>query len=159
MRKRDLVRRVSELLKENDIKKPTRAITKRLYISDDDGNTQAFETRMSASRTIYTQEDVRVIIETMIYTIKEALRDGQDVNIPGFGKFSLKFHKGYTVTAANPLNVSEVPPRYKIKFSPFPELQESARLFQASQTDIWAKPDLDEDVEAGDEEGGDGGGY
>ena len=93
MTKIGLVRRVAEVMRLNNIRKPVIFPKKKLHISDDDGNKKDFFVKSTEKDVMYTVDDIEKIIDATIEVIKEQLKKGEPVAVHGFGTFGLKYRK------------------------------------------------------------------
>ena len=93
MNKLDFVHKITVNLRENNMKKPVRSPRQVFHISDDDGNSKDFVIKAAERSYIYTEEDVKRILDAALEELANALQDGDDVNITGYGSIGLKFRK------------------------------------------------------------------
>lgn len=91
MNKKELISAVSSKLREEDARKKMRVDKHKFYISDDSGNTAAFDIKQQEKSILYNKDDVRAIIDSTIEVMINAIRNGEEINIKGFGV--LKLHK------------------------------------------------------------------
>lgn len=61
-------------------------------------------------------------VETLINTIKEALKNGERVTISDFGTFFVKFRKARKGRNPKTGEIIDIPPRKVVKFTPAPKL-------------------------------------
>ena len=66
MFKEEFIGRVTDILRENDTRKPVSVKKQVFHITDDNGNTADFNVRQQDKRVIYTVEDTRNIIDACI---------------------------------------------------------------------------------------------
>ena len=93
MNKLDFVHKITVNLRENNMKKPVRSPKQVFHISDDDGNSKDFVIKAAERSYIYTEEDVKRILDAALEELANALQNGDDVNITGYGSIGLKFRK------------------------------------------------------------------
>ena len=74
MNKKDLVSRVSEILRENDLRKPVKIKKHKFRIIDEEGNTADFTVKRADKQVIYTVDDINKIIDACIDAILESIR-------------------------------------------------------------------------------------
>ena len=79
MNKRELVKAAANAAKENGLRKYVSTPKKVFFVSDEDGNTKQFVAQGSDSAVLYNAKDVEAIFEMLLYSIKEALKNGEDV--------------------------------------------------------------------------------
>ena len=91
MNKKDLVSRVSEILRENDLRKPVKIKKHKFQIIDEEGNTAHFTVKRADKRVLYTVDDIGNIIDACLEAVLESVRRGEEVNIRGFGTLGLHY--------------------------------------------------------------------
>ena len=126
---------MSEVMRENNIRKPV-SIPKRVFhISDDDGNHKDFTVKQIDKSVIYTAGDIEVMLDTMQYVIQEAMKNGEDIRLRGFGTFTKRYRKESVVK--NVLNGEEVhlPGHYYPVFIPGNDLRRSLQVYEQSLAD------------------------
>lgn len=135
MNKRDFIKRVSELLRENNIKKPVSMPKQVFHISDDDGNTKDFTVKKSDKAVLYTLDDVNLIVDACLCVIKDALRQGDSVSIHGFGSIGLNYRKPRMTKQIGSDNDVVISGRYVPKFSFGNDLRRCAKMYELSLSD------------------------
>ena len=81
--------------------------------------------RRIAQQTKLPQKEVAQVVEATIDTIREALKNGDEVRLVGFGSFKVRTsaaRKGVNPRDRSPL---EVPAKERVRFSPGKELAEA----------------------------------
>lgn len=135
MNKRDLIGKVAEVLRENDVRKPISAQKTVLHISDDCGNQSDFIVKKSERGVLFTVNDVSAIIDACLVVIEDAIKHGEDVTIHGFGSLGVH-HRAARETkhpeTGEPVNVAA---RYVPKFSFGNNLRMAAKVYELSLTD------------------------
>lgn len=140
MNKKDLISRVTEALRNNDIRKPV-AIPKQVFhISDDEGNSKDFIVRKTDKSVLYNANDVSMILDACLSVVEDAIKHGEDVSIHGFG--TLGVHKRAARKTKHPDTgeVVEVSARYVPKFSFGNNLRMAAKLYELSLDDFRNSP-------------------
>lgn len=132
MNKRELVKAAANAAKENGLRKYVSTPKKVFFVSDEDGNTKQFVAQGSDSAVLYNAKDVEAIFEMLLYSIKEALKNGEDVSIRGFGRFSLRYHKPRMVKDVKTDEKYDVGGRYYPHFYASDDLKMVAKLYQMS---------------------------
>lgn len=150
MNRRDFVRRVANLMRENNIRKPVSTPRHVFHISDDEGNTKNFIIKKTDKTVMYTAEDVDAILESCICVIEELLRRGDSLSIQGFGSLGLKYRKARKTKAPSTEEWVEVAARYIPKFSFGERLRLSAKIYELSLQDGKPLPVFDESEEKDD---------
>lgn len=132
MNRKELIKEVSGVLKENNMKKPVRTSKKVFHISDDEGNSKDFVIKAENKTAIYTTDDIAAILDAALYVTKEALKKGGEVNIHGFGNLGLIYRKPRKVKAVGTGNAVTIDGHYIPKFSFGNELRLCAKLYELS---------------------------
>ena len=84
MDKAGLVRKISDLLKENNIKRPV-SIPKQVFtFSDNEGHYKNFVVKKNDRREIYTIYDIENIIEAALEVMKNEIKHGGEIYIRDF---------------------------------------------------------------------------
>lgn len=152
MNKRDFVKRVSEVLRDSDIKKPISIPKQVFHISDDEGNSKDFTVKKVDKYAIYTANDISAIMDACLYVIQESLKKGEPISLHGFGTFSLRYRKPRATKSIKENEDIVIEGRYVPKFSFGNELRLCAKMYELSLSDRLPEPEpvFDE----ADEEGG-----
>lgn len=135
MNRRELVKNVVGKLRENGIKKPISAQRQVLHISDDSGNSTNFVVKKSDRSILFTYEDIESILDTFITVIEDALKEGDQISIRGFGTLGLHYRKARRTKHPDTGEPVEVPDRYVPKFAFGNDLRMCARLFELALED------------------------
>lgn len=146
MNRKELVRRVSGVLRDNNVKKPVYTPKQVFHISDDDGNTKDFVIKKNDTGVLFTTEDVDAIIDACIYVIQDALKHGDGVSIRGFGSLGLHHRKARITkhpTTGEPVDVEA---RYVPKFVSGNDLKLCAKIYELSTEErLCELPPLDDE--------------
>ena len=81
MVRKELIRRMTEVMRENDIRKPISFPKHVFHISDDEGNRRDFTVKKVDKSVIYTADDVEAVLDTLQYVIQEALKAGEEKTV------------------------------------------------------------------------------
>ena len=150
MNRKELIRRVTNVMRDNHIKKPVYAQKQVLHISDDDGNTKDFVIKKNDTGVLFTTDDVEKIIDTCIYVIEDAIKHGDSVTFRGFGTLGLNYRKARTTKHPGTGEAVEVEARYVPKFVSGNDLKMCAKVYELSIGEkLCELPPLD-DEEDGD---------
>lgn len=156
MNKSGLVRDITAVLKQNDVRKDMPAKKHVFYISDDEGNSKKFSVTQQARGVLFTASDVEAIVDAMQFVINESIKRGEEVNLLGFGSFKLRHLKHISVRDFNSDGKIEIPDRYTVKFVPGCDMKNSAAVYGTSIEDMRAITlplGLAEEDDADDEDG------
>ena len=156
MNRKELVRRVATVMRENNIRKPVSSQKQVLHISDDDGNTSDFVIKKTDKGVLFTYDDVDAIIGACISVVEDAIKHGEHISIRGFGTLALHYRKARKTKHPDTGEAVDVPERYIPKFTYGNELRMCARIFELSLADglsDYIEPKPDSDMEGGDYNG------
>lgn len=132
MNRKELVRRVSNALRDNNIRKPVCVQKQVLHISDDDGNTKDFVIKKNDTSVAFTADDIDAVIDACIYVIQDALKHGDNVSVRGFGSLYLHHRKARTTKHPTTGEVVDVDARYVPKFVSGNDLKMCAKIYELS---------------------------
>lgn len=155
MNKRQLVSRVAEVMRLNNIRKQVLVPKKVLHISDDDGNHKDFIVKSADKNVLFSVDDVENILDAIIQVVEESLKVGEPVTIQGFGTLGLKYRKARVTKQVGTDEWIDVAARYVPKFSFGNDLRMAAKLYELSLDDLKLNEPLPI-FSDGDEDGGDG---
>ncbi len=130
MYRKEFASRVASVLRQNDIKKTVKSPKHVFHISDDEGNSKDFVVRGSEKRKLYTVDDVDAIIEGCIAVALDALREGDTVDIYGFGRLFLKYRKPRYTRNIETGEIIPVRASYTPYFAPGSKTREMAALYR-----------------------------
>lgn len=131
MNRREFVRKVTDVLRENDIRKPVYSAKHTFHISDDEGNSKDFIVKQKDRNLLFTIEDIDQIVNVCMAVIADALANGDSISVRGFGTLGLRYRKGRKMRDTNGEWI-DCPPGFMPKFSCGNELKRSAKLYEAS---------------------------
>lgn len=139
MNKKELSSRVAEVLRENNVRKPISIKKHTFHITDDDGNAANFHIKQQDKNVIYTVDDALNVIDACIAVIVDALKNGEEINIKGFGNLGLHYRAARRTKEPNTGEWCVIEARYVPKFSYGNDLRMAARLYELSNADTVAK--------------------
>lgn len=135
MNRKEFVRRVTSVMRENDIRKPISMPKQVFHISDDEGNQKDFVLQKKDKTAIFTVDDVDAVINTCLYVIGEALKKGDHVSVRGFGEIGLKYRKPRTLRHVETGEEVRAEGRYVPKFTFGNDLRMCAKVYELSLAD------------------------
>lgn len=143
MNKKDLIGRIAEALRDNNIKKPVSVPKQVFHISDDEGNSKDFIVKKSARSVLYNANDITAILDACLSVIEDSVKNGEPVYIHGFGTIGV--HKRAARRTKHPSTgeVVEVKERYVPKFTFGNNLRMAAKLYELSLADRKVSPHAD----------------
>ena len=130
VRKEDLIRRTTDVMRENNICKPVSFPKHVFHISDDEGNVKSFPVKKTDKMMRFTAKDVRAVLDTFCYVIQEALKSGEEISVSGLGTFSLIYKKPFVVKNVLDGELVEIKGRYAPKFTVSTELRRCAHVYE-----------------------------
>lgn len=146
MNKKDLVTRVSDLLRENDIRKPVSIKKNTFKITDSDGKTADFTVKQQDKFVLYTAEDVGNVLDACLFAIEEALKTGEKINLRGFGTLGLHYRAARRVREPNEEIWHTIDGHFLPKFMPGKDLRMAAKIFELQKKDLDDAPKLPDPV-------------
>jgi nucleoid DNA-binding protein len=141
MNKKELSSRATEVLRSNNIRKPVSIKKHTFHISDEDGNAADFHIKQQDKNVIYTADDTLNVIDACIAVIVDAIKNGEEINIKGFGSLGLHYRAARRTKEPNTGEWCEVEARYVPKFSYGNDLRMAARLYELSLSDDMQRQD------------------
>lgn len=150
MNRKDLIRKISEQMRKDNVRKTIVFPKKVFHISDDEGNHKNFAVNRASKELPYTINDIDAVIEATLTVIKDALKEGDTVTVQGFGTLGLKYRKKRRTKRPLTDEWVDVEARYIPKFSFGNDLRMCAKLYELSLDD---KYDQDTDDNEGSDVG------
>ena len=132
MNRKELVRRIASVMRDNNVRKPISYPKQVFHISDDEGNTRDFVIKKSEKNVMFTTDDVDSIIDACIYVIEDALKHGEHISVRGFGTLALHHRKARKTKHPNTGEPVNIEARYVPKFSFGNDLRLCAKMFELS---------------------------
>lgn len=129
MTKRDLICKITELLRENDIKKPISAQKTTLHISDDYGNHSNFIIKKTGRRALYTVDDVAAILDAAMAVVEDSIRRGEEVSVHGFGTLGVHYRAPRSTKHPDTGEPVKIVGRYVPKFRVGKSLKQAAMVY------------------------------
>lgn len=152
MNRKELVRRIANVMRENDIRKPVSSQKQVFHISDDEGNSKDFVVKKTDKGVLFTYDDVEAVMDTCLAVIGDSLKRGESVSIRGFGTLSLNYRKPRVNKHPVTHEEVEVSGRYVPKFESGKDLKMCAKMYELSLEERLTNYESSEsDEEEGDE--------
>lgn len=129
MNRKELIGRVCDTLRANNIRKPISINKNTFYITDSGGESAEFTVKRRDKDVIYTVDDVSNILDAFFAVVMDGLKNGEDTSIRNFGTFTLKRHIARR-TKDPQGNWHDVPAWHAPKFVPGKNLWVAAKLYQ-----------------------------
>lgn len=135
MNKKDMVKEVSDFLKDSDIKKSVSAPRHVFHVRCDDGYQKDFYVTGADREVVFTLGDIENIIDGFIAVVKDALLKGDSVVIRNFGTFKLNKRAPHRAMHPQTGEIVVIPAHYVPKFEYSPELKKVAKMYELSMSD------------------------
>lgn len=135
MNKVELLSNVNEYLYANNKRKSVSIPRQVFTISTDGGQSHQFSVKPANREFRYTIADAEVFLDALIHVIEEALKDGEEVNVYGFGALSLKYRKPRYVYHPETGERIDVKGMYLPKFRYGTDLKRCASVYGSRQSD------------------------
>ena len=135
MNKKELSSRVAEVLRANNIRKPVSVKKQTFHITDEDGNTADFHIKQQDKNVLYTVDDTANVIDACIAVILDAIKNGEEISIKGFGSLGLHYRAARRTKEPNSGEWCEIEARYIPNFSYGNDLRMAARLYELSHAE------------------------
>ena len=135
MNKKELINKITDVLSENDFRKPISAQKKVLHISDDFGNCSDFVIKKSETGLLLTTRDITAVLDAAIAVIEDSIKHGEEINIHGFGSLGLKFRAARQTKHPDTGNVVNIEAHYIPKFDFGNRLKVAAKVYEMSLDD------------------------
>lgn len=130
MLKKQLVDKTVNLLRDCDARKRIPTHRTVLHISDDHGNNKDFVVTRQERGLLFTQTDVTMVIDAFLESIIDALKQGEEVMIHGFGTFSVNRREASRVRRPDTKEIVDVEAHYVPKFLCGKRLRMAARVYE-----------------------------
>lgn len=134
MKLKDLIRNVTSVLQENDVRKTVPPVKHVLYVSDEEGNTSSFTFKAERTSLTFNLCDVEVVLRTCMDVIIKAIQNGDVIDIKGFGKLELGYREPRTQVDFSGKEI-QVTGRFLPKFRVGNDLRRAAVFYQESLSD------------------------
>lgn len=132
MNKKDLVSRIVDVLKQNNIRKRVSAQKTILHISDDFGNNSDFIVKKSDTGLLFTAGDVNSIIDACIAVVEDAIKQGESISIHGFGTLGVNRRAERHTKHPDTGDEITINARYVPKFNFGNSLRMAAKVYEMS---------------------------
>lgn len=135
MNKKELISRTVDVLRENNIRKPTSAQKTILHVSDDYGNQSDFVIKKTDKGLLFTTNDVAAIIEACLAVVEDSIKRGEDVSIHGFGTIGVQHRAARQTKHPDTGEIINIEARYVPKFNFGNILRMAAKVYELSLED------------------------
>lgn len=132
MNRKELVKNVVNILRDNNIRKPISVQKHTFHVSDDNGNHKDFIIKKNGTNIMFTSNDVDNIIDACIDVIKDALKHGDSIHVKGLGTLGLNYRKARATKHPATGEAIKVDARYVPKFIPGRDLKICAKVYELS---------------------------
>lgn len=132
MNRKELAARAAELLRERDVRKPVKIKKHVFTVSDADGNCANFAVKRGDKLVLYSVDDVLNILDACVEVTRNALQNGDEVSLKGFGTLGLHKRAARATKRPDTGEWCEVPEHYVPKFYFGNDLRMAARVYELS---------------------------
>lgn len=132
MNKKELISRATEALRVNNMRKPISVKKHTFRITDEDGNTADFHIKQQDKYVLYTVDDATNIVDACLAVIIDAIKNGEEISIKGFGSLGLHYRAARRTKEPNSGEWCEIEARYVPKFAYGNDLRMAAKLYEIS---------------------------
>ncbi len=151
MKRSQLIQRIAEVLRENDIRKPV-SIPKQVFtITDGEGSSKQFSVKKRDRNVLYTADDVTAVMDALQYVIYEALKAGEEIAAKGFGVLRLIWREPRSVKNVLDGEEVDIAGRFVPRFFAGNDLKRCAQVYAQAVADKKANelppPEPDEEEE------------
>lgn len=147
MKKREIIKRATEILKERNVRKAVPAVKSQLYIRDEEGNESKFAVKCERRSYQFNEDDVDAIIDALFEVMRECMRSGDEMSIYGIGTLGLHYVKPRMTVMIDGSGERVVEGHFIPRFYPGKYLRTDVKTFEESRRDITApeEPVLEEE--------------
>ena len=119
MKRDEVVSLVCEALKQTNTRKFVSIPKQEFTITDDEGHSKKFAVKREDKEVLYTNTDVRNVVDMLIEVLLEAMRNGESVYLPKFGTICPHYREARRARIPNSRQWCDIPAKYvpKLKFS------------------------------------------
>ena len=142
MNKKELVSKVAEVLRSNNVRKPVSTPKQVFHISDDEGNKKDFVVKQTDKSVLYNTTDVAAIVDACLAVIEDSIKHGEEIYIHGFGTLGVHQRAARTTKHPDTGQIVDVRARYVPKFSFGNNLRMAARVYEMSLDDFKDLPPM-----------------
>lgn len=156
MNKANLIRKVTDVLRENGAGKTVKFPKYAFHIEDDGGNKKDFYVRKSEKLCSFNAEDVSVILDAIIAVAEDSIKSGEAVSIHGFGKIGVKMRKKHKTKIPFTDQWVDIDAHYVPYFVAGDNLKMCAKMYEVSLSEKIGGVELpvfDDDEIGGEEDG------
>lgn len=136
MNRKEFTRRTAMLMREKDMRKPISIPKQVFHISDDEGNERDFVIKKTDKSVQFTIDDIESVLDALLYVVDDAIRNGEEISIRGFGTLGLQYRKSRKLKHVGTGEDTVAEARFVPKFTSGHNLRMSARIYEQSLSDI-----------------------
>lgn len=112
MTKQELVSKVTEVLKNNNVTKPVSVPNTSFYVCDENDNRKKFTISVPDRNVSYNKKDVGRVIDAVLAVLEDTIQNGGFINIYGVGTIGVKKRAARMVRIPLTDNFQHVPEHY-----------------------------------------------
>lgn len=130
--KQDFIKKVTDVLGENDIKKRMSVPNTNLTVTDEEGNSKKFAVKIPDRYMLYNHKDVQNIVDACLAVMEDCLKRGDELTMYGIGTLGLKYRAPRMVKIPLTEEWTQVPEHYVPHMKFGNTLMSAARFYEAS---------------------------
>lgn len=150
MKKKDIIKRATEILKENEIRKAVPAVKSQLYIRDEEGNESKFVVKCERRSYQFNEDDVDAILDALFEVMRECMREGNEMSIYGIGTLGLHYIKPRRTVMIDGSGERTVEGHFIPRFYPGKYLRTDVKTFEMNRNGIAIQDEPEIEEEDGD---------
>lgn len=131
VKKKDLVKRATDILHEKDVRKTIPAIKTKLRIMDEEGNESHFTVKAEQKGYLLNESDVSAVLDALMQTVTEALRSGDEIVLYGFGTLGPHRRAARRMKMVDGTGYREIAEHLVPKFAPGKYLRMALKMYEA----------------------------
>lgn len=135
MNRMDLIKRVTNVMREKDIRKLVSTPRKVFHISDDEGNSKDFVIKKTDKGVLFTSDDIEIIVDNILDVIMDTLKHGDEISIRGFGTLALNLREERATKHPVTGEDITIAAHYTPKFVAGKDLRMCAKIYELSIED------------------------
>lgn len=150
MKKKEIIKRATEILKESNIRKTVPAVKSQLYIRDEDGNESKFTVKCERRSYQFNEDDVDAIVSALFEVMRECMREGKEMSVYGIGTLGLHYVKPRMTVMIDGSGERTVEGHFIPRFYPGKYLRTDVKTFDMNRRGVPLPVIPEEEEEDGD---------
>lgn len=135
MTDKDVAKRITEVLKDNNVRKDVRATRVTFHITDESGTTKDFTVKKPRTDVLFTLNDVRSFLEAFVAVVTDEMLKGGEVRLRDLGIFKARQRAACKVRHPETREVVDVPAFYYPVFTYATKVRNAVRYYSVYAED------------------------